>query len=113
MMGWRTWTFQEKTCRHHRPIGTGAGGKLSAQFRQGKKDHYVGGHPVWELFRAVFQMTRSPYVAGGACLLAGYISFALTGGKSPVSAELRAFHRREQLCRLRRMIARQRPISGG
>ena len=53
MMGWRTRTFTEKTCLHHRLTGTGTDGLLKARFKVGQKDYFLGGHPLWEYSRAV------------------------------------------------------------
>ena len=67
MKGWQTRTFTEKSCRHHRPMGTAhRAASLGAIFRHGQKDYYLGGHPAWQLFRSVYQLTRPPYVVGGA-----------------------------------------------
>lgn len=101
MKGWRTRTFVEKVCYHHRPMGRATAGPLKACFDQGRQDYYLGGHPVWQIFRAAFQMTRKPYFLGGLCLCWGYAWAILTGVKSPVSPELIRFHRREQMRRLR------------
>ncbi len=103
MKGWQTRTFTETTCAHHRPIGTGSAGRLKAAFRQGRKDYFLGGHPLWQTFRSVYQITRPPYVAGGTSLLAGYVWACLCRQPRPVSRELIQFHRREQLGRLRRL----------
>lgn len=102
MKGWQTRTFTEKSCVHHRPIGTGsARGKLRAIYRHGQKDYYLGGHPLWQGCRSVYQATRSPYVIGGLCLLAGYVGAMLRRVERPISRELVAFQRTEQLRRLR------------
>ena len=104
MKGWQTRTFTEKTCAHHRAIGTGSTGRLSAVFRQGRKDYFLGGHPLWQAFRSVYQATRPPYVLGGMLLLAGYGWAYLRRQPRPISRELVRFHQREQLGRLRRLI---------
>ena len=65
MKEWKTKTFLEKTCFHHRKLGTGNNNSLVARFKHGYKDYYLGGHPLWELFRSFFQMTTKPYVIGG------------------------------------------------
>jgi len=102
MKGWQTRTFTERTCLHHRPIGTGsASGRLRAMFRHGQKDYFLGGHPLWQVFRSAYQATRSPYLIGGLCLMAGYSSALLRRVKRPVSQELVAFQRAEQMMRLR------------
>ena len=104
MRGWKTRTFVEKTSFHHRTMGTADRSPLRARFRHGREEYLVGGHPLWQLLRGVFQMKNSPVVLGGVCLMAGYASAWLSGTPSPVPATLREFHRREQLTRLRRII---------
>jgi biofilm PGA synthesis N-glycosyltransferase PgaC len=104
MRGWRTQTFLECHCYHHRTMGTADRGVLRARFHHGRKDYLVGGHPIWQLLRGAFQMTKPPRILGGACLIAGYVSAWAAGKPSAVPAELRAFHRREQLDRLRGLM---------
>jgi glycosyltransferase involved in cell wall biosynthesis len=101
MKGWKTWTFTEKTYVHHRISGTGQGSHPGAFFRSGKKDYYLGGHPLWEILRCLYQMKAKPYIAGGLLLLAGYVWEFLRGAEYPVPAELIAFRRKEQMRRLR------------
>jgi hypothetical protein len=106
MKGWRTRTFVERSCRHHRPMGTAGGSKLKAQFRLGRQDYYLGGHPLWQLFRSCYQMTRRPYLLGGLFLLAGYGWAWITGTSRPISPELIRFHRHEQMQRLKHKLLR-------
>jgi glycosyltransferase involved in cell wall biosynthesis len=101
MKGWKTRTFTEKSCTHHRVMGTGGGGGLGVWFKHGKKDFALGGHPLWQIFRAAYQMTRRPYIFGGASLLLGYIWAAANRADRPVSRELLQFYQAEQLRRLR------------
>jgi glycosyltransferase involved in cell wall biosynthesis len=101
MKGWKTRTFTEKTCTHHRIMGSAASSGLGVSFKHGKKDYALGGHLLWQIFRATYQMTKSPYIVGGASLLLGYCWAALTRADRPVSDDLRRFHRSEQLKRLR------------
>lgn len=104
MRGWQTRTFPAKVCLHHRKIGTATHGPLGTRFHYGQKAWYVGGHPVWEILRGVFQMRERPFLLGGLCFQAGYLWSAITRMKRPVSAELMAFHRGEQVARLRRLL---------
>lgn len=106
MKGWQTRTFLEKTCLHHRQLGTGTDRPLMVRFRYGQKAYYVGGHPLWELLRGVFQMREAPVVVGGVCFIAGYLTALVTRLPRPVTAELIAFHRSEQMARLRRLFGR-------
>lgn len=101
MKGWKTRTFTEKTCLHHRKIGTGSSGVLMAWFKQGRKDYFLGGHPLWEIFRAIYQVTKRPYIIGGNLLFLGYCWAALSRMKRPVSQELMEFYRAEQMKRLK------------
>jgi biofilm PGA synthesis N-glycosyltransferase PgaC len=112
MRGWTTRTFVEKASFHHRTMGTADRSLWRARFNHGQKDYLVGGHPLWQLLRSAFQMRSAPVVVGGACLMAGYVSAWALRKSSPVPAELRAFHRREQMDRLRRFAGRrpQKPV---
>jgi glycosyltransferase involved in cell wall biosynthesis len=107
MMGWTTRTFTAKVCHHHRPMGTGNADPLGAWFSHGWKDYFLGGHPLWQVFRSLYQMTRRPYLVGGLLLLFGYIGAWLRRVPRPVSRELIAFHRGEQVARLRRLLSRK------
>jgi glycosyltransferase involved in cell wall biosynthesis len=104
MKGWRTETFVETVCFHHRKMGTARGGPLSARFRHGKEDYYLGSHPVWQASRALFQMRSDPVVLGGMMLLAGYVWAMIARLERPISDELIAFHRHEQIGRLKKMF---------
>jgi poly-beta-1,6-N-acetyl-D-glucosamine synthase len=106
LRGWETRTFLERTCLHHRAMGTADRGALSARFRHGQEDYYVGSHPAWHTLRGLFQMKNKPFVLGGVCLMLGYGWAWVSGKRSPIPEELRAFHRREQLERLRRLPGR-------
>ncbi|HET6932812.1 MAG TPA: glycosyltransferase family 2 protein [Candidatus Acidoferrum sp.] len=104
MKGWKTRTFTEKVCFHHRSIGTAQRGALMARFKFGAQDYALGGHPVWEFFRTIYQMSKKPYVLGGIMLGAGYFWSLVRRVKRPVSDDLVAFRRREQMERLRRFF---------
>ena len=43
-----------------------------ARFRHGQEDYYVGGHPLWQVLRGIFQMKERPFVLGGLFLILGY-----------------------------------------
>ena len=106
MKGWSTYSFGDRMFYHHRPMGTAGSSELRARFHYGKKDYFLGGHPVWQLFRGAFQMAQKPYVLGGLGLIAGYVWCWLTQHDRPISEELMAFHRREQMSRLKGLFSR-------
>jgi biofilm PGA synthesis N-glycosyltransferase PgaC len=104
MRGWKTRTFTDHVCHHHRPMGTASAGKLRAHFMLGKQEYYLGGHPLWQLFRGCYQMRRKPYVIGGLLLMTGYAWGWMKRVKRPVSQELIRFHQQEQKQRLRQRL---------
>lgn len=106
MKGWETRTFVEKTFFHHRKMGSAGSGPLRSHFHYGRKAYYVGGHPLWELLRGVFQMKQAPFVLGGAFFIAGFSWAWATRMERPVSAELIRFHQAEQMARLRQIVGR-------
>lgn len=100
MRGWKTRSFREKSFFHHRHLGTAERSHFAAAFSYGEKDYYLGGHPIWELFRVTFRMAKKPYVLEGLALGLGYGWAAVRRVKRPVSDELVVFHRREQMRKL-------------
>lgn len=108
MKGWKTRTFPEKFCLHHREMGTAQRGTLAAKFRIGANDYTIGNHPLWEVFRTVYQMTKKPYLIGGLAILSGYLWATIRRPARPVSGELVKFCRREQLQRLGRLLTRNK-----
>ncbi|WP_414661885.1 glycosyltransferase family 2 protein [Horticoccus sp. 23ND18S-11] len=109
MRGWETRTFLERICFHHRQIGTGNHSPLVSKFHYGRKAYYVGGHPAWETLRGFFQMRDSPLIIGGIYHIAGYWWSCVTRMHRPVSAELIAFHRGEQMARLKGALGQRNP----
>ena len=104
MRGWKTRSYREKWFFHHRSLGTAERSVLASSFSYGKKDYYLGGHPVWELFRVFYRMTKQPYVIGGAVLGLGYLWAFLRRTPRPVSDDLMKFYRREQMVKLRTIL---------
>ena len=104
MSGWKTRTFTEKVCYHHRTIGTGNSRVLGSWFRHGKKDYFLGGHPLWQVFRSVYQMKNKPYIISGILLFIGYAWGGVTRIERPISTELMQFIRAEQMQRLKKAL---------
>jgi poly-beta-1,6-N-acetyl-D-glucosamine synthase len=104
MIGWKTRSFREKFFFHYRALGTAERGRFASSFSYGEKDYYLGGHPVWELFRVAYRMTKRPYLLDGIALGSGYVWALVRREKRPVSAELMRFHRREQMHKLNSIL---------
>jgi len=113
MRGWKTKTFTEKTYLHHRTMGSAQTGALMGWFKNGAKDYALGCHPLWEVFRTAYQMSKKPYFLGGVLLFSGYLLSAIRRVKRPISDELMAFRRREQLARLHNFLFRSRTVESG
>ena len=101
MKGWKVQSFPEKRFHHYRTLGTAEKTALGASFAYGERAYYLGGSPVWNLFRSVYRMTQKPFLLNGVALMSGYCWAALRRIKRPVSREMIRFHRREQMKKLR------------
>jgi len=104
MKGWKTESFREKWFFHHRHLGTAERGVVASLFSYGEKDYYLGNHPVWEVFRVGYRVIKKPYIIGGLALGLGYCSALLRRTPRPVSSELMAFHRKEQMLKLKAIL---------
>jgi poly-beta-1,6-N-acetyl-D-glucosamine synthase len=104
MKGWKTKTFTDKTCVHHRTMGTAEHSVFGARFRNGEKDYRLGSHPLWQLFRMVYQMTKRPFVLGGLALAAGYFWAMIRRVPKSVSSAMMTFRRSEEMYRLKRFF---------
>lgn len=96
MKGWQTETFPEKFCVHHRVMGTAKDHIVRAHFKSGVGDYRVGVHPLWQMARSIYQMSRRPFFIGGFLLLTGYLWAFLTRMPKAVSREFVHFRHREQ-----------------
>ncbi|MBX6326504.1 MAG: hypothetical protein IRY93_10760 [Chthoniobacterales bacterium] len=111
MKGWKTRSFPEKRFYHYRTLGTAGKSAWAASFSYGEKDYYLGGSPLWQLFRVAYRTMKQP--TAGVALLAGYCWAALRRLKRPVSEDLMRFHRREQMDKLKaifRNLLRLEPV---
>lgn len=105
MKGWKTRTFTEKQCFHHKKMGSGTNARaLMSHFNHGQRDYLLGGHPLWQIFRTIYQITRKPYIIGGLLLFLGYSWAWIKKTERPVSRELQEFHRAEQMKRLKQKL---------
>lgn len=105
MLGWRTRSFLEKSFFHYRRMGTAERGRVAAAFSYGEKDYYLGGSPIWQVFRCAYRALKPPYLVEGAALFAGYLWAWIRRMPRPVSDELMRFHRKEQMQKLRTILS--------
>jgi glycosyltransferase involved in cell wall biosynthesis len=105
--GWKTRTFLEKSFVHHRSQGGALHTGLRERLHTGRKDYLLGSHPVWEIFRSLYQMQRKPYFIGGLLVLGSYLWNSIRGVERTIPAELMALRRCEQLRRLKLIVQRR------
>ena len=101
MKGWKTRTFTDKVCQHHRKVGTAQRGPVKANFVT-RRDGLRHGKP--SSLAVVPQPLSNDQEAirdSGPGAGAGYLWAFLRRAERPVSRELVKFHRREQMERLK------------
>lgn len=101
MRGWQTRTFLEKSSVHHRQMGTAKRSVLMVAWKGGQGDYRLGTHPVWEISRSFYQMTKPPIILGAAFRLAGFLWAMVIRAEKAMPESLVRFRRREQMQRLR------------
>jgi glycosyltransferase involved in cell wall biosynthesis len=106
MRGWKTRCYTDMVCCHLRRLSTAEQSLYAAKFEYGWKDYYLGNHPLWEIFRSVYQMKNEPRVLGGCLLLSGYVWSYMKREKRDVPEELIQFRRNEQVRKIKSMIRR-------
>jgi hypothetical protein len=104
MKGWKTRTFTDRKSIHSREMGTAEHNKWESSFYQGRKDYAFGYHPLWQVFRTIYQITKPPLILGGLLLGTGYLESCIRCRRRPISAEMVLFQRRDQMRRLRQLF---------
>jgi poly-beta-1,6-N-acetyl-D-glucosamine synthase len=110
--GWETRTFVEKLFVHHRIQGGALHSGLRGRFNTGRKDYLIGNHPLWEIFRSAYQMTRKPYFVGGVTVLVSYFWTSFRGVKRTMPEELITIRRNDQMRRLKAVLGRRFNLVG-
>jgi glycosyltransferase involved in cell wall biosynthesis len=105
MKGWKTRNFPDKRFQHLRIMGTAERSSVGAMFDYGAKDYFLGGSPVWQIFRVAYRIGKKPVLFGGLALLFGYCWAAVRRVERPVTPELMRFHRQEQMRKLKAILS--------
>lgn len=105
MKGWTVRCFRERRYHHYRPLGTAEKSRLRASFEYGERAYYLGGSPIWHIFRVLYRIPRKPFLLSSLALLWGYCWAAIKRTRRPVSPEMIRFHRRDQMNKLRTIFA--------
>jgi len=104
--GWGTRTFTEKSYAHHRKMGTAQYAGYRARLNVGHKDYLLGSHPVWEVFRCIYQMRRKPIFLGGVLIAAAYFWDLMRGVERSMPEDLIQLRQRDQMVRLKSFFLR-------
>ena len=59
---------------------------------------------MWELFRVAYRATKKPYLVEGAAMGLGFCWAFVRRTPRPVSRDLMAFHRKEQIMKLKAIL---------
>ncbi len=105
--GWETRTFVEKSFVHHRTQGGALHTGLRGRLNMGRKDYLLGNHPLWEIFRSLYQMKHKPYIIGGLLVLSSFIWNSICGVEKTIPPELMALRRSDQMKRLKAVFQRR------
>ena len=100
MKGWHVSAFPDLKVMHHRPTG-GADRILKHRFREGKMDHSVGSHPIFEFIKCARRLPEKPFAIGACARFAGFCWSSFLGRPRLVSSEAAQFLRNEQMKRVR------------
>lgn len=103
MKGWRVQSFPDLRADHHRRTGKGFG-LLRYWYHGGLMDHYIGTHPLFELFRLARRVRSQPFVIGAVVRLMAFGWATITGAGREVTPEFMYFLREEQMRRLKSSI---------
>lgn len=106
LRGYETRLFTDLVVDHHKPRNIAHGGNLRRRWQLGIRDYGLGYHPLFELLKCCGKLHHSPYILGAAAWWFGYCSALLQRRARMIPVEIAEFVRREQLARLRRLIAR-------
>jgi glycosyltransferase involved in cell wall biosynthesis len=104
MRGWETRVYTDRVLVHHRQQGTAQFNKFLVELSNGRKDYMFGSHPLFEVCRAAYRLTKKPIFTGGCLLFIGYFWAMLTGTRKIVPEEFTRFRRTEQKARLRKLL---------
>jgi len=104
MKGWKTQTFTEKLCQHHKKTQSGRHNSLKVTFNSGFHDYLMGTCALWQFFRSAYQMGKHPILLSGSALLTGYLWAMIIRPERPVSNEFTEFRAKEQMARLKDLL---------
>jgi poly-beta-1,6-N-acetyl-D-glucosamine synthase len=107
--GWLVRTNPNLVVKHHRRMGTAAGGALQAGFMEGWRDFTVGYHPLFELAKRLSRIGQRPYFIRSICGIAGFCAARIVARQPLAPDSLVRFLQREQRGRMASFLAGRAP----
>lgn len=104
MYGWKTRTFEDICCYHHRMMGTKYTSIRMANYKEGFRDSKLGMHTLYALAKILYRLKRKPYFTGSFFWMIGYLLGSITGKEKLISKRFRLFLHKEQLKYLKSMF---------
>lgn len=104
MLGYETRLLTTLIVDHLKPRNSGEGGIFRRKWQMGFRDHALGNHPLFELFKCVGMLFRKPYLLSAMACWLGFCTASIGGRKRIITRDLIAFIRREQIARVRNVI---------
>jgi biofilm PGA synthesis N-glycosyltransferase PgaC len=107
MKGWKVVAFPELKVHHHKQ-GLVARGVLREAFHYGEEDYALGSHPVFEVVKCARRLKQKPSPISSLLRMCGFLWLCCLGYKRPVSDQVVAFVRNEQMARIRSQVRAMR-----
>jgi len=106
MLNWEARSFHDEELRfiHLRPMGSSFRSIFHGRLRWGRGQYFMGTHWLYALAIGAYRMFERPYVLGGLCILAGYVSGYIRRLERYDDPEFRRHLHRWQLSRLRAIV---------
>ena len=109
MLGYETRLLPHLVIDHLKPRNISEGGTLRRHWQMGVRDHALGYHPLFEVFKCLSRTFESPKLVGAIGWWFGYCCSALRGRERLVPTDLLDFIKAEQVLRLKRLMSRPHP----
>ena len=97
--GWKTENFPQIKSQHLRRTGS-AHGMIRGSYETGRIAYFMGYHPLFMLARSMHRCISHPYLVGGFCMFAGYITNLVKNEPRFNDKEVTDYLRKKQLRRL-------------
>lgn len=106
MNGWKTKTIDQLCVYHHRLTGTHGTNILYARYKHGRRDYFLGYHPLFFFLREIHRLVDPPYILGSFSKIIGFLSGYLSFTTHQVPIDVVRNLRKEQWSRIKLMNIR-------